>query len=255
MNDSAEPKQYPEAVKRCGKCRQDLPISCFNRMGDGRQHWCRRCFRTYFRARGAKHLAQSEAAKRRRRHAAYALVSSKLASNPCADCGTRDPEILEFDHVGKKTANVSQLAFASYSPRRIAKEIEQCEVVCVNCHRRRTARRARSWRFADRSLEKQHLTPGQQRNLFWVRDLLLASSCVDCGLDDFLVLEFDHVAEKTANVTELARDGASLRRLQREIERCEIVCANCHRKRTRRRKHEIGLPPPSIRRRKLSEPP
>lgn len=242
----AEIRRESVGRKQCGKCREELPISNFNRRGTGRQHWCRACFRAYFQARGTKHIDQSEAAKLKRRHAAYALVSGTLVGSSCADCGTRNPEVFEFDHVGKKVANVSKLAFASYSTRRIAQEIERCEVVCVNCHRRRTARRAQTWRIADRSLAKKHLTPGQRRNLIWLRDLLLRSNCADCGLDDFLVLEFDHVTEKTANVPELARDGASLERLQREIACCEIVCANCHRIRTRRRKREAeprALPP------------
>lgn len=57
--------------------------------------------------------------------------------------------------------------------------------------------------------------------------------CVDCGRPDITVLEFDHrdPAEKEFNVGELARIGAWPRVL-REIEKCDVRCANCHRLRT-----------------------
>jgi 5-methylcytosine-specific restriction endonuclease McrA len=67
-----------------------------------------------------------------------------------------------------------------------------------------------------------------------VRDVLLRSNCVDCGLGDLVVLEFDHMTDKRCSVPSLARRGSSLARLQREIAKCQIRCANCHRRRTSR---------------------
>lgn len=57
--------------------------------------------------------------------------------------------------------------------------------------------------------------------------------CVDCGEDDLIVLEFDHVrGNKSGNVSELARKGCSSKKLQKEIAKCEIRCCNCHRRKT-----------------------
>ena len=66
-----------------------------------------------------------------------------------------------------------------------------------------------------------------------VRDTLMAFRCIDCGLRDLLVLEFDHVGPKAGNVIEMARRGCSLTTLEREMAQCEIRCGNCHRRRTR----------------------
>lgn len=57
--------------------------------------------------------------------------------------------------------------------------------------------------------------------------------CVDCGCSDITVLEFDHrdSAEKDLAVGELARYHAWPRVLH-EIEKCDVRCANCHRRRT-----------------------
>ena len=69
--------------------------------------------------------------------------------------------------------------------------------------------------------------------MVFIRNHLMNSSCVDCGEDDLVVLEFDHVGMKTGDVCRLAVSGCSLRRLKSEIDECEVRCANCHRARTR----------------------
>lgn len=151
------------------------------------------------------------------------------------DCGVDDPDVLEFDHVGEKNANVSWLVYQGASARRVQSEIDRCEIVCVNCHRCRTAKRSRSWRHDPAVLRERSLTPGQRRNLMWIMGLLEAGECADCGENRLARLEFDHVGEKTGHVVSLARSGITLARLRAEVSRCELVCANCHRKRTRAR--------------------
>ena len=63
-------------------------------------------------------------------------------------------------------------------------------------------------------------------------EYLSGHPCVDCGEIDIVVLEFDHVREKLANVSTLANGGRSWARILSEIERCEVRCANCHRLKT-----------------------
>lgn len=63
-----------------------------------------------------------------------------LKSNHCVDCGESDPVVLEFDHTDptKKIDNISNMVRRSWEL--IKKEIDKCDVVCANCHRRRTAK-------------------------------------------------------------------------------------------------------------------
>jgi hypothetical protein len=69
-----------------------------------------------------------------------------------------------------------------------------------------------------------------------------AGSCIDCGLPgrEFpYVLDFDHIdgqALKKFNIGSWSRSVLSIKAIEREIQKCELVCANCHRKRTFSRK-------------------
>ena len=65
----------------------------------------------------------------------------------------------------------------------------------------------------------------------WI-NYLKTHSCVDCGESDIVVLGFDHVrGKKIANVSKISR-GGSIKVLEREIRKCDVVCSNCHSRRT-----------------------
>jgi transposase-like protein len=222
-------------LRRCSRCRYELPLECFNRLGDGRQWYCRPCFAAYFRARGDRHRDQSKAAKRARVRRLRAHILEYLRERTCVDCGESDSVVLEFDHVAAKTAAVAQLVSDGAPRREIDAEIARCEVVCACCHRRRTASRA-GWRRADpQGATRPYSTPSVARNFAHLHAILSRTSCVDCGERDPLVLEFDHVREKRQDVTRLAWHGCSLATIDAEIAKCEIRCANCHRRATARR--------------------
>jgi hypothetical protein len=66
--------------------------------------------------------------------------------------------------------------------------------------------------------------------------------CADCGLCyPYYVMDFDHREPdaKVANVNKLI--WFSEAKLREEIAKCDVVCANCHRERTYRRRQALGL--------------
>ena len=70
-----------------------------------------------------------------------------------------------------------------------------------------------------------------------VYEYLMTHPCVDCGEADPIVLDFDHVrGVKRADVKKLATSShTSLPRVMEEIAKCEVRCANCHRRVTANR--------------------
>jgi len=57
----------------------------------------------------------------------------------------------------------------------------------------------------------------------------MSNGCVDCGMSDIRVLEFDHVrGSKVRSIGELVRRGASESALRAEIAKCDVRCRNCH---------------------------
>src|SRR6267143_2767210 len=63
-------------------------------------------------------------------------------------------------------------------------------------------------------------------------EYLRAHPCVDCGEADIVVLQFDHLADKERDVSSMLSGSWSWSAIEKEIAKCEVRCANCHRLRT-----------------------
>ena len=55
-------------------------------------------------------------------------------------------------------------------------------------------------------------------------------SCIKCGYSDFRALEFHHKnrADKTIDIADAVGHGWSLEHVMKEVEKCDVLCANCH---------------------------
>lgn len=210
-----------------------------------------------------------------------------LKSHPCVDCGELDIVILEFDHLNpkQKLATVSDMVRQGCAWNRIAIEIEKCDVVCTNCHRRRTNTNYKTARYRFKypldqsaplykqhkrtgaprkpsvengvdktkltSLERRHLSKKKYRQshrdqqyayrmkrYYECRDRFLlylsGRSCIVCTESDILVLEFDHrnPADKKIDIAVAVGRGWKWETLLEEINKCDVLCGNCHKRRT-----------------------
>lgn len=63
-----------------------------------------------------------------------------------------------------------------------------------------------------------------------VYDYKASHPCIKCGFSDFRALHFHHRDKTTKykNISELMRGGHSESDLVLEMEKCDILCANCH---------------------------
>ncbi len=105
---------------------------------------CRPCRSAYgkehYAAHRQRYIDRAGVLKQRLARERGAYLIEFFALHPCVDCGERDPVVLEFDHLQDKSFNIGS-AIRDRNWQSILDEIAKCEVVCSNCHRRRTARR------------------------------------------------------------------------------------------------------------------
>ena len=66
----------------------------------------------------------------------------------------------------------------------------------------------------------------------YVWEYLSTHPCSECGESDPQVLEFDHISGKTKDISAMVGQGYSLDTIQTEIDKCRVLCANCHRRHT-----------------------
>jgi hypothetical protein len=141
-------------VRRCGRCGGFRPIEEFNWRRKSlaqRDNYCRPCRADYKHEHYvANRQRYIENAARRKQDLALeraAYLIEYFRTHPCLDCGEPDPVVLEFDHQGEKLFTIGQ-SLRDRNWGSVLDEIAKCQVVCANCHRRRTARRRRHLRAA-----------------------------------------------------------------------------------------------------------
>ena len=141
-------------VKRCTKCKIALPKEAFSinkSRSDGYAGTCKKCHAeeqklyattsprtTYYAAN--KEKIQAAIDKRKIKIRLY--VWNYLLAHPCLHCGESDPTVLDFDHIDPttKVCNVSTLVYRKTKLETLQAEIDKCQVLCANCHRRKTAK-------------------------------------------------------------------------------------------------------------------
>ncbi len=85
---------------------------------------------------------------------------------------------------------------------------------------------------------KEDLYRAQMRHRIKIRaelfTYLSTKSCIDCGENNPIVLEFDHTDSdlKFKSISKMLSGHYSWKSVQEEIKKCQILCANCHRLKT-----------------------
>lgn len=139
-------------MKACSRCNKELELADFplkKSAIDGHGYWCKECQRAYSKEHYTKNSSYYK--KKARKHNVSCTKRSKeyivayLREHPCVDCGERDIDVLEFDHIEMVRGLGGRIGqYANYSIERLKTEIDKCEVRCANCHARRT-RKQMGW--------------------------------------------------------------------------------------------------------------
>jgi hypothetical protein len=136
--------------RRCSNCGQVKPLENFaGTPGIKIETYCRPCRSAYgkdhYAANQQRYIDLEAKRKRARAEKRMRFLLNLFAANPCVDCGEDDPLVLEFDHLRDKCFDIGR-ELPDRNWQSILTEIDKCDVVCANCHRRRTARRIGSVR-------------------------------------------------------------------------------------------------------------
>ena len=142
--------QEDTRMQICKSCNKNKPIIEYHWRKDtksngGYRYVCKKCAceragESYQRNKEKVKARCAKAAKERileRRKYIY----NYLKSHPCVECGENDPRCLDFDHINpeNKDLEISRAIWNNWSMKRLINEIEKCQILCSNCHRKRTA--------------------------------------------------------------------------------------------------------------------
>jgi hypothetical protein len=105
----------------------------------------------------------------------------------------------------------------------------------------------RSWYQKNIDAERKRLRSSNKRRqaelVLWFENYKSGLSC-KCGEADAACLDFHHSnpKEKEFEISNGVRSGYSKNRILEEIAKCDILCANCHRKlHWRQRKQSVAI--------------
>lgn len=148
-------------------------------------------------------------------------VREQKEATGCQHCGITDPRVLVFHHrdsAEKKLALVDMVTYG-YGKDRLRTEMEKCDVLCANCHRRKHYSAPESPQGGAPQTDRQ-----------WIYEYKRNSEgCRRCSVSDPQCLDFHHTTEeKTATISNMISGNYSRDSVTTEIQRCILLCANCH---------------------------
>lgn len=109
--------------------------------------------------------------------------------------------------------------------------------------RREQGRRAQRKHYQKKKqYYRQKAREQKQKIRAWLRALKATLSCTRCGEDHQACISFHHRDRKTKfkEVSQMATDGYSTARIMKEIDKCDVLCENCHRKLEWKIQHDAG---------------
>jgi len=100
-------------------------------------------------------------------------------------------------------------------------------------HKRKMRKYRREWYFRNATKAKAKTTLRKKRLLAWFRELKSKLKCSRCSESHQACLDFHHRDPKTKEkevAATVSNYGWAKERILKEIAKCIVLCANCHRK-------------------------
>jgi hypothetical protein len=128
----------------------------------------------------------------------------------------------------EKEKSVTDFYFRNKSKN---KRRSDCKVCCEQSRKSKEHYEKYKDEYKFRNKERKERLLNENTN--YLLSYLKEHHCVDCGESNPIVLEFDHIKpnEKEFGISKMMRDY-TWDQILKEIDKCEVVCANCHKIRT-----------------------
>lgn len=89
----------------------------------------------------------------------------------------------------------------------------------------------KDWYEKNKTERRKQIIAHKEQSRLWVKNYKQGKGCSKCGESHPATLDFHHTnGTKEANVTTAYVRGWSIDRIKKEIDKCIILCSNCHRK-------------------------
>jgi hypothetical protein len=98
----------------------------------------------------------------------------------------------------------------------------------ANKEKRNAYSRQKYWENREKRLEYSRNRNSEMKA--WYRSMLKQLMCVECGETDYRVLEWHH-RDPTTKEIDVGNNVQSKKRRLAEMAKCDLLCANCHRRR------------------------
>lgn len=266
-------------TKYCTKCLSIKKVSEFyktKRTKDGLQQWCSECCSEYSKERHAKSRPPVETPKPRDKDAksrdcvncGKSKFEDEFRTNRCCrDCFLAHRRSVRYYQAALERGEYTVEPPKLKTGHLVTDEGQQCT-------------RCSQFKPFSEFLNKLHKN-GTRKYILWCRpcsneysyghkrdnpeDALMAKKkcsdrrrdirktiinefrdrpCTDCNRSfPVCCMEFDHLRDKIKTVSSMMISEAPVDRILAEIEKCEVVCTNCHRTRTRFRRQTCPRPP------------
>ncbi len=138
----------------------------------------------------------------------------------CNECKLKDDclDVYCFHHrnPSEKSFNISSKRMSTFE--RIKKELDKCDLLCSNCHRKehQVTKMDRHARYRRRKKEKAIS--------------IFGGICSDCKLqDDHCIYDFHHLDSSKKDF--IFGDNRGWEENEKELLKCVMLCVNCHKKR------------------------
>lgn len=268
-NSNTVNNHTPVKSKRCSKCKEVKLIENFSKnkgRKDGYANECKACTNTRY----AEYIQRPEVvAKKKDYRKRYnqthleailnhrtktldrkskALQIIRIASKCCEKCGTNNPNILETDHIDvslkkrwKTGLKISAMSALSNAQQIIEEFLSiNTRVLCVCCHRKHTTTQRNHNVDADLQKKRSYIALEKKE----------IGKCAHCEFDDMsdtAAFDFDHLDPETksyaiSHMVNVVKIVDFERLVDIEIAKCQLLCANCHRIKTRKEQNTYLTP-------------